>query len=215
MSESPLVMPEDGLGERVKLVREKLGLTHDGLSNLTKLADQEGRGISRTTVRGYELGTYKPGARELRILSLALRVSPSWLLFGGDEGAANGNAEAGRQIEGLNKHRWANLAFPILAFSQLGSEERKQITSLVESLYRLKKGEVQFRSEKAFIEDFIDALQDRFRDRAQFKDLKPAEILKVYSAIFEETKKKHGEPAADALKATMELFIETWPLNKM
>ena len=35
------LLPEDGLGARVKTKRTAMGLTHDGLSELTKIADGE------------------------------------------------------------------------------------------------------------------------------------------------------------------------------
>ncbi len=204
-------MPEDGLGERVKAVREGLGLNHDGLSNLTKLADVEGRGISRTSIRGYELGTYKPGARELRILSLALKRSPSWLVFGKEDAlASDGGAGDLNDRKPAPAARWFDLAFPLLAFSQLAQDEKRQLVGLVETLLRLKIGEVRFRSMRAFLEDFLDALQDAARDRAQHHDLKPESMKQVLLSTAEDMKKKHGEEEANLLLATLMPFIEFW-----
>jgi len=201
-------MPEDGLGSRVKIVRDQLGITHDGLSNLTKIADVEGRGISRTTIRGYELGTYKPGARELRILSLALKVSPSWLLFG--EESESQPVKYGQTQPGKSGRRWANIVFPLIAFSQLGGNEKQQIASLIETLYRLQKGEVAFRSEKAFVEDMADTLQDHYRDRTEFANFSQEEARAVFFDTLDQMKKKHGEAQAELLKATFELFVQDW-----
>ncbi len=47
---------------------------------VTKLHQETG--ISRTVLQGYLKGRYKPGARELRLLSQALDCSPNRLLFG-------------------------------------------------------------------------------------------------------------------------------------
>ena len=136
-------LPEDGFGQRVASLRTRLGLTHDGLSNLTKIADIEGRGISRTTIRGYELGTYKPGARELRVLGAALEVTPTMLLLGDVDGHIERKAGA---LEGHKTtpdvHRWADSVMSLIAFSQLGKIERRQITGLIDLMYRMQIGEV-------------------------------------------------------------------------
>lgn len=42
-------------------------------------------GISKTVLHGYERGRTKPGARELKLLCEALKVSPNRLLFGVDD----------------------------------------------------------------------------------------------------------------------------------
>lgn len=199
-------MPEEGLGERVRQVREQLGLTHDGLSNLTKSVDIEGRGISRTTIRGYELGTYKPGSREIRILSAALRKSPTWLVIGTDDGNGGPELVPGQSNSGV---RWANLAFPVLAFFQLGKDEKQQVVSLVETLLRLQIGELRFRSTKGFIEDFADTIQDALRDKAQYRN-DPGEIRAVFIATVEEMKKRHGAEEANLLMATMEPIFDFW-----
>lgn len=74
-------VPEDGIGHRLREAREALGLTQVGLATRTKIADKKGEGISRTVLIGYEAGTYKPGAREIRILCETLSVTPNWLLY--------------------------------------------------------------------------------------------------------------------------------------
>ncbi|WP_230678970.1 hypothetical protein, partial [Streptococcus pneumoniae] len=53
--------PEDQIGARIAQRRTAKGLNHDGLSKLTKLLDlPTNNGISRTTIRGYEVNLYKP-----------------------------------------------------------------------------------------------------------------------------------------------------------
>lgn len=74
--------PEDGIGERIKKSRTDLKLSVEQLADLTKEWDyHEGKGIPRSTLYGYEAGTYKPAARELRLLAYALNVSPTYLLL--------------------------------------------------------------------------------------------------------------------------------------
>lgn len=75
-------VPEDGLGERLKTIREGRDWTQSTLSTRTKMTDPNGEGVSRTVLVGYESGKYKPGAREIRLISEALNVTPNWLLYG-------------------------------------------------------------------------------------------------------------------------------------
>jgi transcriptional regulator with XRE-family HTH domain len=42
-------------------------------------------GISKTVLHGYERGRTKPGAREIRLLSAALKVSPNRLILGSED----------------------------------------------------------------------------------------------------------------------------------
>ena len=198
--------PEYHLGERIKGIREKLGLTHDGLSELTKVVDKAGRGISRTTIRGYELRTYKPGAREIRILSLALKVSPSFLIFGEDLNAPSADQTA---ASGQQRKRWARAAFPALCYSQLGEAEKLQVTGIVEALYRLQIGEVKFRSMKAFVEDFSDTVQDAITDRIERKDVSTESIRKVLLGAVKEMRERHGDAEANLLESVLPLF-ESW-----
>ncbi|MDX8386122.1 MAG: helix-turn-helix transcriptional regulator [Gallionella sp.] len=76
-------VPEDDLGFRIKLIRERKGLTQEALSILSKYPeiDPEGRGLSRPSIVGYEQGKNLPDARGLRLLATALEVTPSWLVL--------------------------------------------------------------------------------------------------------------------------------------
>jgi transcriptional regulator with XRE-family HTH domain len=75
-------VPEDGIGERIRSAREARQWTQAILANRTKINDLNKEGISRTVLVGYESGKTKPGARELRLLSETLHVTPNWLLYG-------------------------------------------------------------------------------------------------------------------------------------
>lgn len=57
--------------------RSKAGLSHSDLHRLT--------GISRSVLFGYENGRTKPGAREIRLLCDALKVTPNRLIYGSDD----------------------------------------------------------------------------------------------------------------------------------
>lgn len=77
-------VPEDDLGYRIRLLREKKKLTQEALSILTKYPeiDPEGKGLSRPSIVGYEQGKNLPDARGIRLLATALDVTPSWLVLG-------------------------------------------------------------------------------------------------------------------------------------
>lgn len=76
--------PEDGIGKRIKDKRKELKLSVEGLANMTVLYDKssDGMGVSPPTIYRYESDKSKPSAREIRLLSLALNVSPCWLING-------------------------------------------------------------------------------------------------------------------------------------
>lgn len=79
-------LPEDGIGERIREARQRpaYDLSVEALSRLCRAYDDEGQGITPTTLLRYEQGKVKPGARELRILCDALDLSADWLLFGAE-----------------------------------------------------------------------------------------------------------------------------------
>jgi transcriptional regulator with XRE-family HTH domain len=77
--------PELELGQRLQHAREAKKLTQGQLAELTKRADKDGKGLSRTVVSLYELGTNRPGPREMRMLCEVLQITPSYLIYGDDE----------------------------------------------------------------------------------------------------------------------------------
>lgn len=84
---SKYVPPEAGIGERIKEARKNIGVSVEQLSDLTSRFDHEalyadGSGISTPSLYRYEKGERLPGARELRLLCEALKVTPNWLLLG-------------------------------------------------------------------------------------------------------------------------------------
>lgn len=69
-------------GKRIKSRRQSLDLTLDALARLTKAVDKRGEGVSRASLTRYEAADSAPGLRELRILSKALRMPLSYLVYG-------------------------------------------------------------------------------------------------------------------------------------
>lgn len=79
--------PEAGIGERIKEKRKSFDLSVEELAALTaeydiERAGQSEGGVSVPTIYRYEKGDRLPGAREIRLLCQALRVSPNWLVLG-------------------------------------------------------------------------------------------------------------------------------------
>ncbi|MDD5470953.1 MAG: helix-turn-helix transcriptional regulator [Sideroxydans sp.] len=77
-----LPSPDDAIGTRIYEKRVERQLNVSQLAERTKEVSNDGKGLSRAVIAGYENGSYKPGTRELRILCSALDVSPNWLVFG-------------------------------------------------------------------------------------------------------------------------------------
>jgi transcriptional regulator with XRE-family HTH domain len=67
---------DDFISVQIRTARERAGLSVVELGRLT--------GISKTVLHGYERGRTRPGAREIRAISNALKVSPNWLIFGNE-----------------------------------------------------------------------------------------------------------------------------------
>lgn len=74
--------PENELGKRLEYQRRAKDLTQGQLADLTKQADQAGKGLSRSVISLYELGINRPGVKEMRLLCEVLRISPSYLIYG-------------------------------------------------------------------------------------------------------------------------------------
>lgn len=68
---------KDPIALEIKKAREEQGLSISELGRVT--------GISRTVLFGYEAGRTRPGAREIRLICSALRVSPNKLIFGTEQ----------------------------------------------------------------------------------------------------------------------------------
>lgn len=66
----------------MKSRRDRLELTHEQLSQLTKTIDPKEEGVSRVALSRYETGASQPGLRELRLIALALRCPLASLVYG-------------------------------------------------------------------------------------------------------------------------------------
>ncbi|MDD2894106.1 MAG: helix-turn-helix transcriptional regulator [Halothiobacillaceae bacterium] len=173
--------PEDNFPKKLAELRESRGLRHDSLSELTKHADPQKRGIARTTLRGYELGITKPGIRELRILSQALGVSINRLVFGVDfspaDNVAGSPSVKNSTILGAHDEDFIKLSRFVVAMFNVGEQERDTVYRVAAGLAAAKLGEVEYRklmdATQEFVETMIDASED---GKEGGKD--PQEVLK-------------------------------------
>lgn len=130
------------LGQRIREAREARQLTQQGTATRSKWADPEGKGISRTALIGYEAGTSRPGARELRILCQTLAVSANKLLFGTDLPVRTAHPA----LETIAQKNTADLRTAIelgFVMASLKGHERDALMSLVLSLAGRQLGDVR------------------------------------------------------------------------
>lgn len=137
------------IGERLARARAAANLTTiASLHKRTKAVDQEKRGISQPVLLGYEAGEYRPGARELRLLCLAMGVSPTWLLFGEENATKDSPVGApvpltfARIVELTEEQKRGALLG--MLFGYMTKQERDVWINLVEMFLRTKLGDKQF-----------------------------------------------------------------------
>lgn len=123
-------VPEDGIGSRLRAVREARGWSQTDVAHMTKELDPHRKGVSRTVIVGYEAGNFKPGAREIRLLCETLTVTPNWLIYGSD--FAGGTEQA--SMEAARKNGLFAAMRLALAIAVLKPHERSAFQSLVLSM---------------------------------------------------------------------------------
>lgn len=134
------VPPSQGEGlmfaSEIIKVRQDRGLTQ------SQLSDQSG--VSLSAIKGYETGRNLPGARELRAICTALRVSPSKLLFGTEQPFADKewlslSTSVNEEEDTVQRARAAAL------LHLLSSDERQSVLTLIKSIAVSRHGESVFR----------------------------------------------------------------------
>ena len=188
--------PEDQIGARIAEKRLSKNLTHDGLAKLTKLFDDPANsksGISRTTIRGYEVGLYKPGTRELRLLSQALEVSPNWLIFGGPEPSPSVSTliEQGHALEQTEVQKFF-VALHLLR--ALDRAERDLLYNMLHGLAKLKVGETEYRAAVISHQEFGALVSDFWndiKDGDQPDQERAQQLASAYMPLLEELVEKN------------------------
>lgn len=134
MSSTAPTQPEDGdqlaqeIGTRIERARTSKNLSVSELHRLT--------GISRTVLQGYEAGRYKPGAREIRLLSDKLDCSPNRLLLGREDFRERSHLD---DLLGDTTGATSAAKFAIV-FQMLTMEEQRAILSLLTLLAEARVG---------------------------------------------------------------------------
>jgi transcriptional regulator with XRE-family HTH domain len=125
------VLKDESVASELVRARKVLGLTQNELHLRT--------GISRDTIKQYETGRHLPGAREIRLLSAALGVSPNRLLLGSDEFQL-----APSPLQSLMNDAEADDAKKMFRFmilyNMLTVAERNAVLTLVEPILVGRKG---------------------------------------------------------------------------
>lgn len=126
------------IGRRISDARSGLGFSQQNVHVRTKLTDPDGVGVSRAALSLYEIGTNKPGAREITLLCEVLHVSPNWLLYG-SESPAKTLQPTTIFLAGNDLDISTRLAFAMLA---LNPTDRDSLANLVFSMLSGKLGDL-------------------------------------------------------------------------
>ncbi len=131
---SPTQLKNDSIANELVNARKVLGWTQTELHQRT--------GISRETIKQYETGRNLPGAREIRLLSAALKISPNRLLLGTEDfdssmSPLKGLAKAGDGVTDAEGFRAYMQFLGIYAF--LLPSERAAILTLIEPILLSRK----------------------------------------------------------------------------
>lgn len=146
--------PEANLGTRLQLVREAKGITQGELAELTKQADKDGKGLSRAVISFYESNTNRPGPKEIRLLCEALRVTPSYLIYGHDD-PFNQYSDAGR-FHGHGRTHAEYLANMLYLFTRLDDHHKLAVARIMRDLVRPTEKGFDKRMKKEAFARFIE-----------------------------------------------------------
>ncbi len=160
--------PSDNeVGERLRHAREQLGFTQAAVSARSRNLDPDGKGVSRTSLVGYEQGISKPGLREIRLLCEVLTITPNWLIFG-DLSATNATLPS---LQLTKVGHWGELDAVLrtaIALTSLKGHERDALHSLALSLAGRQLGDERLSAlvmNAMFMRDaFYVALKDLYPD---------------------------------------------------
>jgi transcriptional regulator with XRE-family HTH domain len=140
-STTKVAVPEDGIGERIRQARERLRLSQTQFHQRTKEADPEGKGIARTVLIGYESGKFKPGAREIRVLSQAFGLDPEWLVLGEQKKLDDDLDQVrGALLAGINEPGLEQAFVLALSMLCMKQHEREAIATLMHGILSSRRG---------------------------------------------------------------------------
>ena len=140
----PMVPALDAdIGARIKSAREERGFTQSVVAHRTKMADEAQRGISRTSIIGYEQGTSSPGLREIKLLCQVLLVTPNYLVYGTDVANAKATLPSMEFFSYGSQNAVQHVMQAALAMISLKGHERDALLSLVLSLAGRQLGDAR------------------------------------------------------------------------
>jgi transcriptional regulator with XRE-family HTH domain len=144
------VRKDDSVALELVRARKMLGWSQAELHQRT--------GISRDTIKQYETGRHLPGARELRLLSAALGVSPNRLLLGSDE--FQGEVSLLQEMMESAQGDELRMAYRFVFLNgMLTQAERNAVLTLIESILAGRKGgDKGLRETVAFIDEMSDVM---------------------------------------------------------
>lgn len=111
--------------------RSNAGLSHSDLHRLT--------GISRSVLFGYENGRTKPGAREIRLLCDALKVTPNRLIYGADDTPFEAGTSPFPEWLEFDSEDYGTVNATVL-MRMLSKEERSALFTLAYSILEARRG---------------------------------------------------------------------------
>jgi transcriptional regulator with XRE-family HTH domain len=173
---------ELGIGARLKRAREDRDFTQLAVATRTKMADPDAKGISRTSLIGYEQGTSSPGLREIKLLCEVLRITPNWLVYGTDEAGLIKQASMEAFSLGVN-HELRGVLRAALVLLALKGHERDSILSLALSLAGRQLGDLRLSglmmTADLMVNDFLKLVREHAPDATDTTPL--ADIADVIS----------------------------------
>jgi len=141
-----------GIAVELQRARSRAGLSHSELHRLT--------GISRTVLIGYEAGRTSPGAREIRKLCDALRVTANQLVYGTEQPFEPDEAlkRLGLDVESIG------FAHMMVLFNMLAVEDKRALITLMHSILEARQGrETMAVAAEAMkeLEQFLPSVMDK------------------------------------------------------
>jgi transcriptional regulator with XRE-family HTH domain len=144
----------DSIAHELTHARKILGWTQMELHQRT--------GISRETIKQYETGRNLPGAREIRLLSAALKISPNRLLLGTDEFVTPASPLGGlinAENNPINADSFRSYMQFMGIYSFLLPAERAAILTLIEPLLLSRKEADEVKTMLDMMGEMADAVR--------------------------------------------------------
>lgn len=98
------------IGERIKIAREKIGVSQSELARRI--------GVKPQSVQVWEAGRNGPSRKRITILARELKVSPHWLEFGEEPQGLEGERQ--RKVQELEETNLTAKEFPLISWVQAG-----------------------------------------------------------------------------------------------